>query len=373
MADDDRIGNTERGTKVIIQIVLIDDKDGERLKCAIQTFGGGDFEVTTFVPPTGLGRAAAFEVEADLYLVDYELDAVQLDESIANYRGTTLAARLRELKPESPVVLLTSKDLLAWTTDRRVAEASNIFDDIVYKDQEFRDDTASVKAKLLSLALNYRELRLCADRSVPALLDLLKTDEEGKEQALLSTPPDSGWKAGEAARWVRSTLLGYPGVLYDCNHAAVALGISLKSFNAPEIRKIFVPAEYRGLFCLDHKRWWRHTLINLASQFGEVKGRQFGLSEGFRLAAEETFGFPIGQSTDQQTGEGPADTICYLLDIPIRIETSLPYHPDSRPRAMDEARISFKAVQERNDVDENHLDAFHRDLMLKIRAGDYDA
>ena len=209
---------------MIIQIVLIEDKDGERLKRAIETFSGGDFEVTTFLPPTDLDRAAAFEAEADLYLVDYELDAVQPDESISNYRGTTLAARLRELKPESPIVLLTSKDLLAWTTERRVAEASNIFDDIVYKDQEFRDDTASVKAKLLSLALNYRELRLCGDRSVPALLDLLKTGEEGKEQALLSTPPDSGWKAVEAARWVRSTLLGYPGVVYDCKYAAVALG-----------------------------------------------------------------------------------------------------------------------------------------------------
>ena len=358
---------------MIIQIVLIEDKEGERLKRAIQTFGEGDFEVTTFFPPTGLDRAAAFEVEADLYLVDYELDALQPDESIANYRGTTLAARLRELKPESPIVLLTSKDLLAWTTERRVAEASNIFDDIVYKDQEFRDDTASVKAKLLSLALNYRELRLCADRSVTALLDLLKTDEEGKEQALLSTPPDSGWKAVEAARWVRSTLLGYPGVVYDCKYAAVALGISLKSFNTTGIREVFEPAKYRGLFCATQARWWRHTLFNIASQFSEVEGRQFGLREGFRLAAEQKLGFAIEQSTDEQTGEGPADTICYLLDIPIRIENSLPYHPDSRPRVMDEARISFRAVQERNDVEENHLDAFHRDLMSKIRSEDYAA
>ena len=229
----------------MIRIVLFEDKDGERLKRAIERFGGDDFEVTTFFPPTDLALAAAFDVKADLFLVDYELDTVQPDESIANYRGTTLAARLRERKPEFPIVLLTSKDLPAWTMDRRVVEASNIFDDIVYKDQEFSHDTPSVKAKLLSLAINYRELRLCEDRSVPALLDLLKSDDEGKEQARRSNAPDSDWKAVEAARWVRSTLLGYPGVVYDCKHAAVALRISLEStvrtLNTPEIREIFQP------------------------------------------------------------------------------------------------------------------------------------
>lgn len=358
---------------MICQIVLIEDKEGEPLKVAIQQLGGGDFRVTPFLPPIDLDLKDVLEVEADLYLVDYELDTKQPDNSIANYRGATLAARLRELRPEYPIVLLTSMEFSVWEKDQRVAEASNIFDDIVYKDRELRDDTASVKVKLLSLALNYRELRLCGDRSVSGLLGLLKTDEEGREQALLSNPPDSGWTTVEAAKWVRSILLRYPGVLYDCKHAAVALGISLESFNTPEIREKFVLAEYRGLFYINHERWWRHTLFNIASQFSEVEGRQFGLREGFRLAAEQKFGFPIEQSTDQQTGEGPADTICYLLDIPIRIENSLPYNPDSRPRVMDEARISVRAVQERNDVDENHLDAFHRDLMSKIRSEGYAA
>ena len=357
----------------MIHIVLIEDQEGERLKRSIQMIGGGNFEVSTIFPPSALDLTVAFEVEADLYLVDYELDAVQPDESIANYRGTTLAARLRELKPEFPIVLLTSLDLPAWTMERRIVEASNIFDDIVYKDREFRCDPSSVKAKLLSLALNYRELRLCGDRSVANLLELLESDDEGKEQARLSIPPEKGWKAVEAARWLRSTLLGYPGVLYDCKHAAVALGISLESFKTPGIREIIEPAKYRGLFCDTEERWWRHTLFNVSSQFGEVGGRQFGLREGFRLAAEQKLGFAIAPSTDQQTGEGPADTICYLLDIPIRIENSLPYHPDSRPRVMDEARISFKAIRERNDVDENHLDAFHRDLMSRIRSEDYVA
>ena len=351
----------------MIRIVLFEDKDGERLKCAIERFGGDDFEVTTFFPPTDLALAAAFDVKADLFLVDYELDTVQPDESIANYRGTTLAARLRERKPEFPIVLLTSKDLPAWTMDRRVVEASNIFDDIVYKDQEFRHDTPSVKAKLLSLAINYRELRLCEDRSVPALLDLLKSDDEGKEQALLSNAPDSDWKAVEAARWVRSTLLGYPGVVYDCKHAAVALGISLESFNTPEIREIFQPAEYRGLFYDTEERWWRHNLFEVAIEYSASYGTEAEFRDSFRTAVRSKLGFVIEPAIDEETGKWPADTVCYLSEIPIRIESSLPYRPDTRPRVMDEARISFRAIRESNDVDDNHLDAMHRDLKRKIQ------
>ena len=155
-----------------LQIVLIEDKDGERLKAAIQNLSDGDFEVATFLPPANLDLADTFGVEADLYLVDYELDTLQPDNSIASYRGATLATRLRERNPESPIVLLTSMELPTWTIDRRVVEASNIFDDIVYKDRELRNDTLGVKDKLLSLGLGYRDLRLCGDRSVSGLVGI---------------------------------------------------------------------------------------------------------------------------------------------------------------------------------------------------------
>ena len=67
MAYHDRIGYSERETNVTIRIVLFEDKDGERLKRAIERFGGDDFEVTTFFPPTDLALAAAFDVKADLF------------------------------------------------------------------------------------------------------------------------------------------------------------------------------------------------------------------------------------------------------------------------------------------------------------------
>lgn len=354
-----------------LQIVLIEDKDGERLKAAIESLGDGEFEVSAFFPPPNLDLRKAFEIDPDLYLVDYELDQIQPDDSIANYRGATLATHLRERKPDSPIVLLTSVDLPAWTTDRRVVEASNIFDDVVYKDQELGDDPAGVKAKLLSLGLCYRELRQCGERSVSALLDLLNTDEDGREQALLSNPPHSEWTAVEAAKWVRSTLFHYPGVLYDCKYAAVALGISPRSFGTPEIRNLFEPAKYRGMFYTTQERWWKHSLLEVASRLSGAEGREIGLREGLRLAIERELGLYVEPAIDEQTGKGLADTVCYFEQIPIRIENSLPYRPDTRPRVMDGARISFKAILERNDVNENHLDAMHRELMHRIQTDNY--
>ena len=356
---------------MIRQIALIEDKDGENLRLSVEQLGEGRFRVSLFHPPSDLNLTTAMDSNPDLFLVDYELDTVQADQPIANYRGTTLAARLRELRPEHPIVLLTRSDLSLWTTDHRTVEASSTFDDILYKDRELRTDRSIARTKLLSLATDYKELRESSDRSISALLRTLRTDEEGQEQALLSNPPSNDWKAVEVAKWVRSTLLRYPGVLYEPIHAATALGISSNSFNQPSVRELLEPAEYQGPFSAGEERWWRHTLFRVANRFGETAGTGLSLREGFRLAAKSKLGLEVEPAMDEQTGKGPADTVCYCLKIPIRIESSLPYHPDARPRVMDEARVSFKAIQETNDVNENFLDSVHRELMRKIQQEGY--
>ena len=127
------------------------------------------------------------------------------------------------------------------------------------------------------------------------------------------------------------------------------------------------PAKYRGLFSASEERWWRHSLFQVANEFGETAYAGLSLREGFRVAAKNKLGLEVEPAIDEQTGIGPADTVCYCLNIPIRIESSLPYHPDARPRVMDEARVSFKAIRETNDVDESHLDLVHRELMRKIQ------
>ena len=72
-------------------------------------------------------------------------------------------------------------------------------------------------------------LRNSADRSVSSLLKTLgRLIKHGRENALGALPPGDGWKEFEAAHWIRSVLLRFPGVVYDEAHAATALGISLR-------------------------------------------------------------------------------------------------------------------------------------------------
>ena len=348
------------------QIVLFEDEpEGRESLCrSIQGLGDGILGVDAFPPPSDLDPSNIPGRGADLYLIDYELDTAQDGGAIANYRGTTLAAYLRELRPEHPIVLLTRSDLPVWASNQRTVQVSSAFDSVLFKDKHLRTSREIAYGRLISLASGYRQLRESPSRSVSALLDLLNTDDKGKEQARESIPPDNDWQAVEAAKWIRTILIRFPGVLYSPVHAATALGISLDSFNQPQIQELFEPAKYRGLFHLEEQRWWRHALFDVAIQ---STGVEQGFYESFHSFTSEYLGVEIDPSMDEQTGVSPADTVCFFLDVPIRIENSLPYRPDARPSIMDEARISFKAIRERNDIDENHLNAAHREIMKKIQ------
>ena len=347
-----------------LRIVLIEDEAREPLSASIHDLG--DFEVLAFPPPGDLSLCKILEANADLFLIDYELDTPQPDDSIAHYRGATLAARVREEKPEFPIVLLTRSSLGTWTSAQRTIRAGRTFDGVLYKDTHLRRDRDTARAKLVSLARGYEALRNSEDRTVSALLDLLQTDDVGREEALKAVPPDDGWKAVEAAHWVRSILLRYPGVLYGLAFAATALGISIDSFNQAPMMELLKPAEYQGIFNEERQRWWRHRLFEVANDLCLASDRTLGLREGFRAAAGERVGLDLGRSLDVETGDR-ADTVCHLLDIPTRIESSLPYRPDARPQVMDEARISFKAIRETNLVEENYLDSESKILLKDIR------
>ena len=350
------------------KLVLVEDVDRDHLTDLLLKLGGGDFEVDALPPPANLDLDALFAVDGDLFLVDYELDTLQSDGSIAPYLGMTFAARLREARAAYPIALLTSSDLPAWTAAQRIARVGATFDDILYKDTGLDADPVTTHAKLISLARGYQMLRNCTGRSMSSLLELLRTDPAGQENTLGALPPGDDWKEFEAAHWIRSVLLRYPGVIYDDSHAATALGISLGSFKQTAVQEMLRPAAYGGPFCEEQQRWWRHTLFDIANRLLATTGCRLGLREGFRLVASEELGIALDQSVDAETGNAPADTVCYLLHIPVRIETSLPYQPDARPAMMEKARISFKAIRERNDIEEMYIDAASRYRVAEIRA-----
>ena len=352
-----------------LKIALVEDEDRTGLATLIRGLGGGeDFDVVPLSPPSDLDVIKLLNDQVDLFLVDYELDTVQPNGSLAPYRGLTFAARLREIWPAYPISLFTRSDLPAWTAARRTATAGASFDDIIYKDTGLQGDRQGTHAKLISLARGYRTLRESETRTLSALLDLLETDQTGQNCARQAQPPPDGWQEFEAAHWIRSTLLHYPGVLYNDAHAATALGISVDSFKEDAVQYTLEAAAYQGPFFEEQRRWWRHSLFDIATRICAASDGELGVREAFPRAAGEKLGVILEPSKDDYSGISPADTVCYLLGVPVRIETSLPYQPDSRPPTMEEARISFRAIRETNDVQETYIDLANRAKVDEIRA-----
>jgi hypothetical protein len=89
--------------------------------------------------------------------------------------------------------------------------------------------------------------------------------------------------------------------------------------------------------------------------------------EGFPMAWERTKGTPPDKSTCVFSGESPPEWVCYILKRPVMIKYSLSYKPDSRPRVMDEARVSFAAIRTSNDFDERLVDPLGREMIPEIR------
>lgn len=352
-------------------LVVFDDQEGDSLRSKLEQLSADRYEIIPIAPPSDLRnlktRLQADAESPELFLVDYELDTRQADGSIAGYRGTTLAAFLRESYPEIPIVLLTRSTLPVWTSERRTVEAGRAFDATLYKDTDLQGDPETARAMLLSLVSGFRMLRKARDRTRSGLLDLLQTDERGRQEAERTLPPGDGWSAVEAAAWLRGVLLCYPGVLYDAAHTSVALGISAASFGDPAVHDLVGGAEYRGVFSEEGRRWWRHGLFEIADRLGSTAAKGTGSRDAFRLAASARLGYVLQRSRDGET-DLPADTLCYILGIPTRIESSLPYNPDLRPPVMDRARVSFQAIRESNDVNETYLDRSSRFLLEEIRS-----
>lgn len=352
-----------------LRIVLVDDDHDSRVELADQLskLGRGTVDVSDIPPPEHLDLTGVLAEDCDLYLVDYELDSIQPDGSHASYRGMTLASRLREVKPAYPIALLTRSDIQAWSQAQRTTRAGRVFDDVLYKEENLRDRPESTYLRLLSLARGYRSLRRSKSRSVDNLLELLQTDRAGHEYATEALPPADGWQEVEAAQWIRGVLLRYPGVVYTDAHAATAVGLSLDCFRRPSVLELLEPAKYKGPFSEDTERWWAHSLLDIVNRLCASRQEGVGLRKAFRQTMSNHVGRQLTPARDIETGRAPADTVCHILNVPVRIETSLPYQPDSRPPIMDEARVSFTAIRESNDVKRRYIDPSSRERLDKLQ------
>jgi len=307
----------------------------------------------------------------DLILVDYSLaEGATLAAGMPCF-GSTLAALLREKLPECPIVLITRGSIFNTSDFAKAFDVQGTFDDTVLK-EELGERPEFHEQSFVELIRGFRALQEQDPGDWSALCAILGATEEESDLLIQSQPPrqhgaSGGWRVTEAARWIRKTVLEYPGILYPPLYAASMLGISEVSFLEPTIQEHFSSAKYVGPFQPVEGRWWKDRLMVLAYDVFHAAGVSTACLHEFARAWKKHRGADLQLSTGVSSEKQPAECVCHVLGKPVRRECSLPYWPDNRPAVMDEARVSFKAIRESNDFHEEYVAPDARGLVKEIQ------
>jgi hypothetical protein len=341
-----------------IRVAYVDDSQAELTRFA-ERLSDRTIEVIGFAPPVNLDVSSILRQKPDLFLLDYELTKVGINDVRVAYRGGALAVALRDSFPDHPIVLFTRQTLFARPEYDQLKEIRPVFDETVFK-HTVEQDPSAARGTLEGLARGFARVRQKRSRDRTALMQLVGATEEEEDLLVKAGPPWSKqqseptgeWRVTEAANWLRRVVLAYPGIMYDPLHAATALGIELSSFEKPQVQRFFKSARYTGVFAPPEGRWWRGRLYKAAQELlarCQMTGPTLPL---FIQAFRKQYNANLRPAVCISSKTTPADAVCYVLHKPVKREYSLPYYPDTRPPVMDEARASFKAIREEDVLDE---------------------
>lgn len=354
-----------------IRVVLIDDDPNEREDIRARLQGPG-ISVTAVHPPASIEEPLQGGV-ADVIVVDYQLSGREQGRQTANYRGSTLAAVLRERLPNHPIVLMTRDSLSGTARFAAARDVEGAFDEKIVKSKIY-DEADGVRHSLVALVRGFQTLSTC-EKTAKALSTVLGVRAQEEGDALLAADPPTAvlrnepWRVPEVARWIRHTLLRYPGVLYDSLHAASTLGITVDAFMRPSVQRFFRSALYKGPFATAEFFWKNRLLDSSRTLLRKVDLADAPLSrfaEAWRKSRHA--GLPMAQGVS--SGDTPVDSVCFLLQQPVARQFSLLYRPDTRPAVMDPARVSFKAIAEHEDYEERFVSPDARALARAISRGE---
>ncbi|MGD2250607.1 MAG: hypothetical protein PVF58_19605 [Candidatus Methanofastidiosia archaeon] len=310
------------------------------------------------------------EQKPELILVDFKLDKPK-DDILIGISGITLSTALRERFLDIPIVLFTRKDVFSIEKYPFKKGFATNLDGFIYKRDLFKKEENL--DSLYELAIGFKKLRETRPKKWNNLFKLLGAPEDEYEHLRLSNPSmvtkegNNEWSVSDAANWIRNILIKYPGILYDPMWSATFLGISIKEFSSDVVQKFFAEARYTSILSPPEGRWWRSKLHKIALSIMNEKDMNLSLQNGFPQAWERENKEEIERSKCIFSGESPADWVCYILNKPVKIKYSLSYRPDSRPEVMDEARVSFTAIINSNEVDDELFYPLGRDMLPKIR------
>jgi len=264
-------------------------------------------------------------------------------------------------------VLFTKKSV--FKIEKYSRQALSGLDDVVYKSETFQSKRSDLD-QLYELAIGFKTLRKNQPSKWADILKAIKAPQIDYNILKLSNPPlplERNWSVSEVAEWIRNVLTKYPGILYDPIYSATFLGLSKSEFLSEKTKEIFAKAKYSGVFVPVEGRWWKSELRRIAISKMIKKERELPLYLGFPSALEKIKKAQIERPKCIYSDETPADWVCYILNKPVKIKYSLAYRVDPRPKVMDEARVSFKAIKTSNEVNDELFDPLGRDMLKQIR------
>lgn len=338
------------------RVLYVDDEDDRRTRRTAERVRQSDRLKCERVDPPKIEERelrAFFDRDTDLYLVDQDLSGLR------GYLGSGLAGHIRTERSDRPIVLISRSSV---SHDRlRSAdtfEELHVADEFIKKGHLNGKGLSRVHALLEGLAAGYARLR----QAPPGKIDLrtvIGADEDEFDAVREASPPISrGERTPFAvARWVRSTLLEYPGLVLPPLHAAVMLGLAPEAFAQEEVRARFAGAEYDGVFAPPDGRWWKGRLLRVATQICREAEESGSIRDALRRALAADGAPPLPAARCVWDGSEGADAVCAVLRAPVKVAHSLRYYPDARPSVMDPARVSFRAIRTSDDFDDGLLDS----------------
>lgn len=351
-----------------IKIYYVDDKEGEARRYKRLLEDSGDFKIDIEKPTVEIGDVVPTETP-DIFLIDHRLDAKLTNggkEYFVSYNGTTLTTALRGEAPNTPVVLITKESIISPQRRRMVLKELQVIDDIIYK-SEIVENCENIVYRLTALVSGFEILRSIPEkeRNWENILEVLKAMPEESKQLKRAAPPlyESTWDISLLADWVQNTLIEYPGILYDPVFAATELKIDVDSFLKPEVQQLFRDAKYEGVFAPIDERWWKERMWQIAMDF--VEDTQF--TDIFSSVFADKEGVELEPARSIVKDETPADTVCYIYHKPVMYKYTVAYRPDNRPPVMDPARVSYKAIQQSEEFQEDLVENANGGLLDKIR------
>lgn len=351
-----------------IVVVFIEDNEND-LKRYSRILSEESKIIVNSTPPPEHVDELQLSPPPDLVLIDYRLTERQSSGAFVTYRGGTLANYVAERFPATPLVILSTRDVFDLFPNY-IDEIRSV-DWVLYKD-DINKDPRIGRNFLITLVQGFKKLAKVSQdaRTWQTLLRLLEADSSFNESLERSSPPriekNGKWQVHSIARWILRVLFEYPGILYDSLYASAMLGIRERDFLRDEVQDIFKDTSYRGIFAGIKDLWWKDKLQRLAFRIIRSVKLDPILSENSRIALEKIIGIQLKPLICVFSKEKNANTICHVLEKPVKMKYTLGYLPDSRPEAMDMARVSFKAILE-EDIDEHCLPSADAELLDSIR------